>query len=200
MTMEFDTCSIHLMVHCLQHCRATSQADGQFTDGSSKDQGWAGGKIWWNQLSSQILRINATTLPPHEPPAHPQIEIDFLFGVGRNSTSVCASAPPSPLHEQSNGRTLVGQVSPPPLPSHGPRGFMITSNCRTSLLGQNNDGPTPPITAEGAHHTHNSLLTHPPTRTQRRPAPSQIEVCRTKSPPAFRRPESVRPLQRFTNN
>ena len=60
----------------------------------------------------------------------------------------------------SNGRTLVGQVSPPPLPSHGPRGFMIISNGRTSLLGQNNDGPTPPTTAEGAHHSHNSLRVH----------------------------------------
>ena len=44
MITELDSHSIHPMVHCLQHCRATRLADGQFTDGSSKDQGWAGGK------------------------------------------------------------------------------------------------------------------------------------------------------------
>ena len=41
----------------------------------------------------------------------------------------------------SHGRTLVGQVSPPPLPNHGPQGFVITGHGRTSLLGQNHDGP-----------------------------------------------------------
>ena len=40
---------------------------GQLTDGSSKDQGWAGGKIWWNQLSSwgsnkqQAVRVRSQT-------------------------------------------------------------------------------------------------------------------------------------------
>ena len=129
---------------------------------------------------------------------------DFLFELaGIQRLSVRQPLLPHCMNN-SNGRTLVGQVSPPPLPSHGPRGFMITSNGRTSLPGQNNDGPTPPIhcrrRASYPQLSSCAPLTHPPTRTQRRPAPSQIEACRTKSPPAFRRPESVRPLQRFPNN
>ena len=80
---------------------------------------------------------------------------------------------------------------------------MIRSNGRTSFLRQKMMGRLLLHCRRRASFPKVSScapLTHPPTRTQRRPAPSQIEVCRTKPPPTFRRPESVRPLQRFLNN
>ena len=48
-------------------------------------------------------------------------------------------------------------------------------------------------------HTRTSLA-HPPTWVKRRPAASHTEACRSKPPPAFRRPQGVRPIQRFLNN
>ena len=52
---------------------------------------------------------SGTTLPHHEPPAHPQIEIHTcIFMVGRNCTSDCASV------------LLCVGVPPSSLPSHSP--------------------------------------------------------------------------------
>ena len=42
---------------------------------------------------------------------------------------------------KSSGRTHVGQALQPPLPKHGPRGCMLASNGRKTLLDKTMMGP-----------------------------------------------------------